>query len=75
MRELIFRLGFLVTVNCYLNEVLADDSFINKKFSQLNGAHLIFAVVHVKIVFHFNSKFSCKDMLWLILLPIDRVNQ
>ena len=53
MQELI--LGFLVLVNCYLNEAAKADDLssptlgVNKNFGHLNGAHLTFAVAHVNI--------------------------
>ena len=52
MFQLVSRLIFLIMVNCYLSE--AADSFLTlgakKNLSQLNGAHLKFAVAHVNMI-------------------------
>ena len=57
MQEIIYRLAlWVILVNYYLNVAAAADSFstiygANKKiFSQLNGAHLKFAVANVNML-------------------------
>jgi hypothetical protein len=77
MLELISRLAFIITVNCYLLGVGAT-AFSSpalsagKNSDRLNGAHLKFAVAHVNIGRHFY--FTAMAKQYVVRIFIDRLN-